>query len=108
MAANEIRAYCAELTHASKATTGAAEEIEALRRKLGTQMGDLARTWTGQAARAYLDIWSEIDGECGAMLGDLRWIGESLSAAAAAYGQMESAAANAFHSVRPPGPAQGA
>jgi WXG100 family type VII secretion target len=102
MAADELRAYCAELTHASKATTDAAGEIDGLRGKLGTQMDTLGRTWTGQAASAYLSIWSEINDECGDMLADLRWIGESLSAAAAAYAQMEGAGAHALGSIAPP------
>ncbi|OBG70306.1 hypothetical protein A9X03_21425 [Mycobacterium sp. E1715] len=103
MGANELRVYCAELTRASRDTTGAADEIEGLRRKLGTQMGDLGRTWTGQAATAYLKVWSDIDEECEAMLADLRWIGESLSAAANAYAQMETNGANAFRALEPPG-----
>jgi WXG100 family type VII secretion target len=102
MAANELRAYGAALTHASKAATGAADEIEGLRRKLETQMDNLGRTWTGQAASAYLSIWTEINDECGDMLGDLRWIGESLSAAAAGYAKMEGAGANALGSITPP------
>ncbi|KZS59144.1 hypothetical protein A4G26_12350 [Mycobacterium kansasii] len=107
MAAEELRVYCAELAHASKATTGAADEIDGLRDKLGGQMDDLAGTWTGQAASAYLDVWAEIDDECGQMLADLRWIGESLAAAAAGYAQMEHAAADAFGSIRPAGPVDG-
>ncbi|OBI39462.1 hypothetical protein A5709_00455 [Mycobacterium sp. E1386] len=103
MGANELRVYCAEPTRASKDTTGAADEIEGLRRKLGTQMGDLRRTWTGQAATAYLNVWSEIDEECEAMLADLRWIGESLSAAANAYAHMETNGANTFRALKPPG-----
>lgn len=102
MAADELRIYCAELTHASKETTNATDEIEGLRRKLATQMGDLGRTWTGQAATAYLNVWADIDEECGAMLADLRWIGESLSAAAAAYAHMENNGADAFHAIKPP------
>jgi WXG100 family type VII secretion target len=102
MAANELRAYCAGLTHASKVATDAADEIEGLRAKLGTQMDNLGRTWTGQAASAYLSIWAEINDECGEMLGDLRWIGESLSAAAAGYAQMEATGANALGSIAPP------
>jgi WXG100 family type VII secretion target len=107
MAANDIRAYCAELSHAATTTTGAADEIDGLRGKLGRQLDDLAHTWTGQAATAYLDIWAEIDEECGAMLADLRWIGESLSAAADAYARMEGYAANAFRGIRPSGPSDG-
>jgi WXG100 family type VII secretion target len=102
MAANELRAYCAGLTHASKVATDAADEIEGLRARLGSQMDNLGRTWTGQAAGAYLSIWAEINDECGEMLGDLRWIGESLSAAAAAYAKMEGAGANALGSIVPP------
>lgn len=102
MAANELRAYCAELTHASKVATGAADEIEGLRSKLGTQMDNLGRTWTGQAAGAYLSIWAEINDECGDMLADLRWIGESLSAAAAAYAKMDSTGAGSLGSIAPP------
>ncbi|BCI88999.1 hypothetical protein NIIDMKKI_42050 [Mycobacterium kansasii] len=75
MAAEELRVYCAELAHASKTTTGAADEIDGLRDKLGGQTDGLAGTWTGQAASAYLDVWAEIDDECGQMLADLRWIG---------------------------------
>ncbi|OOK66541.1 type VII secretion system family protein [Mycobacterium kansasii] len=57
MAAEELRVYCAELAHASKTTTGAADEIDGLRDKLGGQTDGLAGTWTGQAASAYLDVW---------------------------------------------------
>ncbi|MCA2319865.1 WXG100 family type VII secretion target [Mycobacterium intracellulare] len=102
MGANELRVYCAQLAHASEATTGAANEIDSMRRSLAMQMDNLARTWTGQAAAAYLNVWADIDDECGAMLTDLRWIGESLSAAAGAYAQMENAGANAFRAIEPP------
>lgn len=102
MAGNELRAYCAGLTHASKVATDAADEIEGLRARLGTQLDGLGRTWTGQAASAYLSIWAEINDECGDMLGDLRWIGESLSAAAAAYAKMEDTGADALGSIAPP------
>lgn len=102
MAGNELRAYRAGLTHASTVATDAADEIEGLRARLGTQLDSLGRTWTGQAASAYLSIWAEINDECGDMLGDLRWIGESLSAAAAAYAKMEGTGANALGSIAPP------
>ncbi|OMC53396.1 hypothetical protein A5745_21570 [Mycobacterium sp. IS-2888] len=101
--ADALRAYCAELTHASQAATGAAGEIDGLRGKLGTQMDNLARTWTGQAATAYLNVWTEINDECGQMLADLRWIGESLAAAAAGYSQMDNSGAQALGGVRPSG-----
>ena len=101
MAADELRAYCAGLTHASKVATDAADEIEGLRSTLGTQMDGLGRTWTGLAASAYLSVWAEINDECGEMLGDLRWIGESLSAAAAGYAKMEASGANALGSIAP-------
>ncbi len=97
-----LRAYCDDLTRVSKITTGAADEIDGLRAKLGSQMDHLRRTWTGQAASAYLTVWADINDECGDMLADLRWIGESLDAVAAAYQHNEHACADELRSVRPP------
>ncbi|VBA47237.1 WXG100 family type VII secretion target [Mycobacterium attenuatum] len=107
MAAEELRVYCAELAHAARATTRAADEIDGLRGRLGGRMNELAGTWTGRAASAYLDVWAEIDDECGQMLDDLRWIGESLAAAAAGYAQMEHTASDAFGGIRPAGAVDG-
>jgi WXG100 family type VII secretion target len=101
MSANRLRVYCEDLTRASKAATDAANEIDNLRGKLGIQMDQLHNSWTGQAARAYLEVWAEINEGCGEMLTDLKWIGESTAACAAAYRQTEQSNETTIHDVLP-------
>src|SRR5579875_885588 len=101
MGAERLRVYCADLTRAAQTATDAVTEIDGLRAKLGSQLDDLSRTWTGQAASAYLDVWAEINHECGEMLADLRWIGDSLSATATAFTDNEHTAAAALADIRP-------
>jgi WXG100 family type VII secretion target len=108
MATDKLRVYCDDLVRASKTATTGADEIDDLRGKLGTQMDQLGRTWTGQAASAYLDVWADIDDGCAEMLTDLRWIGESTAAAANAYQHMDRNGANAVDSIRPLPPGDGA
>jgi WXG100 family type VII secretion target len=103
MGNQRLRVQCADLTRVSKVTTEAADHIDALRSKLASQMDGLGHTWTGQAASAYLPLWAEINDECGDMLRDLRWIGESLQAMAAAYQHTEANSTAVINSVIPTG-----
>ncbi|MGV0625353.1 WXG100 family type VII secretion target [Mycolicibacter minnesotensis] len=101
--ADIIRVQVEALAGQSKNATDAAEEIGQRLAGLRTRMDSLAGTWTGgTAARAYLDVWEEISDECRDMIEDLSWIGNSLSAAASAYTDMEHSAVQAFHEVNRP------
>lgn len=103
-----IRVKVEALAGQSKNATDAAEEIGQRLAGLRTRMDNLDGTWTGgTAAPAYQDVWAEISEECHAMIEDLSWIGKSLSAAAAAYTDMEQAAAQAFHEVSRSAPGSG-
>jgi WXG100 family type VII secretion target len=101
MPAGRLRVYCDELTRASNTATTGANEIDGLRGKLEIQMNQLAHSWTGQAASAYLDVWAEINDGCAEMLTDLRWIGESTAAAANAYRTMDQQAAESLDRLAP-------
>jgi WXG100 family type VII secretion target len=104
MGHGRLRVHCADLERVSRVTTGAADHIDALRSKLANRMDQLGGTWTGPAASAYLTLWTEINDECGDMLGDLRWMGESLQAMAHAYEHHEANSADILNrSIKPTG-----
>ena len=101
MQPNTLRVFVRDLQRGATEATGAAEEIDARRRKITGDVDDVRTTWTGPAARAYLAVWDEIDDECTQLLDDLRWIGDSLTTSARVYAVMEQRNADALRAVDP-------
>ena len=96
MATDKLRAELGRLSDESHRTIDSADEINENLRGISDRVDSLRSSWTGQAASAYLDVWNELQSECQDMIADLRWIGESLSSTASAYGHTDSGAADAI------------
>ena len=101
MPSDTLRAYLEDLRRGAHEANEAADDVEGRRTAINGQVDAVRSSWTGPAARAYLPVWEEIDDECAKMLADLRWIGDSLSASAAAYAEMERRHVDAIRAVVP-------
>ena len=101
MPSDTLRAYLEDLRRGARAAAEAADDVDGHRRAISGHVDAVRSSWTGPAAGAYLPVWQEIDDECAKMLTDLRWIGDSLSASAAAYAEMEGRHVDAVRAVDP-------
>lgn len=86
----------------SRLALQAADDITARLYQLASRMDSLRGSWTGPAASTYFPVWDEIDRETHEMIGDLRWIGNSLASTANAYRSMDARNAQALNDVAPP------
>ena len=101
MPSETLRAYLEDLRRGARAAAEAADDVDGHRRAINGHVDAVRSSWTGPAAGAYLPVWEEIDEECAKMLADLRWIGRSLSASAAAYAEMERRHVGTIRTVDP-------